>query len=245
MAPDRATARLPPPLTPPPSDADLDPETIARRKQAAARAAAELVVDGMTLGLGTGSTVAFLLTALGERAGELARTRCVATSPETARVARSLGLRVVELDEVGELDLAIDGADQVDPDCRLVKGGGGAHTREKIVACSARRFVVIVSVEKLVSRLGPPVPLEVLKFGVQRTLAEIGHARLRDVGASPDGNPIADYFGPVDDPRALAERLSQTPGVVEHGLFAPELVSEVLIAGEDGITRRAGGKPAV
>jgi ribose 5-phosphate isomerase A len=278
MAPDRATARLPPPLTPARSDADpdadpdaasldaadLDPETIARRKSAAARAAAELVVDGMALGLGTGSTVAYLLAALGERADELTRTRCVATSPATAAIARKLGLNVGELDEVGELDLAIDGADQIDPAGWLIKGGGGAHTREKIVACAARRFVVIVSVEKLVSRLTPPVPLEVLEFGVQRTLATVGDARLRMIGdreagghgtgergvggheatRSPDGNLIADYHGPVDDPRALAERLSQTPGVVEHGLFAPELVSEVLIAGAGGVTRRAGGKSA-
>jgi ribose 5-phosphate isomerase A len=277
MAPDRATARLPQPLTPPLSDADLAPETIAQRKQAAARAAAELVVDGMALGLGTGSTVAFLLTALGERASELTRTRCVATSPETAQIARELGLHVGELDEVGELDLAIDGADQVDPDCWLIKGGGGAHTREKIVACAARRFVVIVSVEKLVSRLTPPIPLEVLRFGAQRTLAELGDARLRDVierdtgqtgesartretegdqeignrqttdrqaAVSPDGNLLAWYDGHFEDASLLAARLGQTPGVVEHGLFAPELISEVLIAGGDGVTRRAGGKPA-
>ncbi len=125
----------------------LDPETIEERKDAVARAEAELVTDGMALGLGTGSTVAYLLRALGERADELRETRCVATSPETARIARELGLSVHELDEVGELDLAIDGADQVDPDCWLVKGGGGAHTREKIVAAAARRFGVIVSAE--------------------------------------------------------------------------------------------------
>ena len=267
MAPDRTPARSSPSLSGTDSDpasldsanpgpanlgpADLDPETIARRKSAAARAAAELVVDGMALGLGTGSTVAFLLAALGERADRLRQTRCVATSPATAELARSLGLRVDELDEVGELDLAIDGADQVDPDCWLIKGGGGAHTREKIVACAARRFVVIVSVEKLVSRLTPPVPLEVLRFGAGRTLAELRHARLRDVGASPDGNLLAWYDDPFEDARLLAARLGQTPGVVEHGLFAPELVSEVLIAGgappQDGgvgVTRRAGGRPA-
>jgi ribose 5-phosphate isomerase A len=238
MAPDRATARLRPPL----SDEDLNPATIEVRKDAAARAAAELVQDGMALGLGTGSTVAHLLAALGERARELTETRCVATSPATARIARELGLRVCELDEVGELDLAIDGADQVDPRCRLVKGGGGAHTREKIVAAAARRFVVIVSAEKQVTRLGPPVPLEVLRFGVERTLATVGDARLRNAGASPDGNLLADYHGPVEDAHGLAVRLSKTPGVVEHGLFAPELVSEVLVAGADGVRRRAGGK---
>ena len=203
----------------------------------------------MRVGLGTGSTVAHLLAALGERAEELRSARCVATSPETARVARELGLEVLELDEVGELDVAIDGADQVDPEGWLVKGGGGAHTREKIVAAAARRFVVIVSAEKAVARLGPPVPLEILRFGAERTLRALGSARLRPGGdepaqASPDGNLIADYTGPVDDPRRLAARLSETPGVVEHGLFEPEMVSEVLIAGADGVQRRAGGKPS-
>ena len=237
MASDRAS-EAPSPL----SGKDLDPATIERFKDAAARAAAELVQDGMRVGLGTGSTVAHLLIALGERAEELRGVRCVATSPETAAVARELGLNVEDLDEVGELDIAIDGADQVDPAGWLVKGGGGAHTREKIVAASAKRFVVIVSAEKEVARLGPPVPLEVLQFGVQRTLAAIGDAWLRDVRASPDGNLIADYTGPVGDARRLAERLSATPGVVEHGMFAPEMVSEIFVAGADGVRRRAGGK---
>ena len=131
-----------------------------------------------------------------------------------------------------------------------MKGGGAAQTREKIVAAAARRFVVIVSAEKAVAALRPPVPLELLRFGVERTLAEVGEARLRagsgahprgalqsaggeqantvDSLASPDGNLIADYFGPIGDPAGLAARLSATPGVVEHGLFAPEMVSCVL-----------------
>ncbi len=239
MASDRAP-EAPPSL----SGTDLDQATIERHKDAAARAAAELVQDGMRVGLGTGSTVAHLLNALGERAEELRDARCVATSPATAAIARELGLSVGELDEVGELDIAIDGADQVDPDGWLVKGGGGAHTREKIVAACARRFIVIVSAEKILARLGPPVPVEVLRFGARQTLAALDGAQLRDVDASPDGNLIADYLGTVEDPRALAERLSATPGVVEHGLFAPELVSEIFIAGADGVRRRAGGKPS-
>ncbi|HWY18145.1 MAG TPA: ribose-5-phosphate isomerase RpiA [Solirubrobacteraceae bacterium] len=240
MASDRAP-EAPSPL----SDEDLDPIEIGRRKLAAARAAAELVQDGMAVGLGTGSTVAYLLAALGERAGELKRARCVATSPATAHIARDLGLKVHGLDDVRELDIAIDGADQVDPQGWLVKGGGGAHTREKIVASCARRFVVIVSAEKVLARLRAPVPVEVLRFGVQCTLAAIGDTRLRDVRASPDHNLIADYLGPFEDPRALAARLSGTPGVVEHGLFAPEMVSEIVVAGADGVRRRVGGKSAV
>jgi ribose 5-phosphate isomerase A len=219
-----------------------DAGPVALRKREAAYAAAEEVQDGMRLGLGTGSTVAFLLQALGERASSLTGVLCAATSPQTASMARALGLGVEELDELGELDLAIDGADQVDPQGWLIKGGGAAHTREKIVAAAARRFVVIVSGEKVVAELAAPVPLELVPFAVQTTLAAVGDARLRDVPPSPDGGLIADYFGPVGDPRELASRLSATPGVVEHGLFAPELVSSILIAGAAGVERRTGAK---
>ena len=217
-----------------------DDGDVERHKRAAARAAAEMVKDGMRVGLGTGSTVAHLLGALSER--ELREVICVATSPATQRAARALGLMVRKLDQVGELDMAIDGADQIDPSGWLVKGGGGAHTREKIVAAAARRFVVIASAEKAVAELAPPVPLELMRFGVQSTLKMLAHARLRDGEESPDGGLIADYFGPVGEPRELSARLSATPGVVEHGLFAPEMVSVILIAGENGVERRAGAK---
>jgi ribose 5-phosphate isomerase A len=164
--------------------------------------------------------------------------RCVATSPATERAARELGLVVEDLDALGRLDIAIDGADQIDPRGWLMKGGGGAHTREKIVAAASERFVVIASAEKAVSTLGPPVPLEVLRFGAHTTLASLGEAALREVPPSPEGNLLADYLGPVDDPRALAERLSGVPGIVDHGLFAPELVSDILIAGAGGVDHR-------
>jgi ribose 5-phosphate isomerase A len=213
---------------------------VSGQKRAAARAAAELVQDGMRVGLGTGSTVAYLLPALA--ASGYTKLRCVATSPMTELAARALGLTVEALDEVGELDLAIDGADQIDSRGWLIKGGGGAHTREKIVACSARRFVVIASANKAVSELAPPVPLELVPFGVGRTLLSLDPARLRGVEPSPDGGLIADYHGPIGDPRELAAGLSATPGVVEHGLFAPDLVSLILIAGEGAIERRAGAK---
>ncbi len=228
-----------------------DENVIARQKRAAARAAAEMVKDGMCVGLGTGSTVAHLLPALAER--ELTGVSCVATSPATERAARALGFTVRDFEEVDELDLAIDGADQIDPTGWLVKGGGGAQTREKIVAAAARRFVVIVSANKLVAELAPPVPLEVMRFGLQSTLRALVDARVRrpsgadsanrDQGQlSPDGGLIADYLGPVGDPRELSAQLSAIPGVVEHGLFAPELVSVILIAGEDGVEPRTGGK---
>ncbi len=213
----------------------------AAEKQLAARAAAELVQDGMKLGLGTGSTVAHLLPAIAERS--LTEIVCVATSPATETAALALGLRVQTLDQLGTLDLAIDGADQVDPEGWLIKGGGGAHTREKIVATAARQFVVIVSADKEVAQLAAPVPLELLSFGARAVLEQLAPAMLRRCPPSPDGNLIADYLGQVEDPRALSGRLSATAGVVEHGLFAPELVSLILTGTGTGVRRRAGAKP--
>jgi ribose 5-phosphate isomerase A len=234
MASPRATGRQQRPLS--------ERDATAQWKRAAAAAAAEIVQEGMRVGLGTGSTVAYLLKALGER--ELSGVRCVATSPATERAARALGLTVLDLDEVGELDVAIDGADQIDPSGWLVKGAGAAQTREKIVASAARRFVVIASAEKAVRQLAAPVPLELMRFGVHSTLKALAQARLREGHESPDGGLIADYVGPVLEPRELAARLSATPGVVEHGLFAPEMVSLILIAGEGGVERREGAKRA-
>jgi ribose 5-phosphate isomerase A len=202
--------------------------TIEAEKEAAARAAAALVQDGMRVGLGTGSTVAPMLPALAERGLTL---RCVATSVATDVRARELGLIVEPFEALDALDIAIDGADQVAPDGWLVKGGGGAHTREKVVAAAAARFVVIGSSDKVVDALRPPVPLELLPFGLPATLRALGDARPRpDTPPSPDGNVIADLFEPFDDPTALAAQLDAIPGVVGHGLFAPALVSDVLIA---------------
>jgi ribose 5-phosphate isomerase A len=211
--------------------------SIDAEKRAAAEAAALLVEDGMRVGLGTGSTVAFLLPALAERGLEL---RCVATSVATETAARELGLAVetfVGVDALGQLDIAIDGADQVDPAGWLVKGGGAAHTREKAVAAAADRFVVIASSDKSVDRLRPPVPLELLAFGLQATLTAIGRAELRDVPPSPDGGVIADYTGRVDDPQALAAYFDATPGILEHGLFSPTLVYEILVGRGDRLQR--------
>jgi ribose 5-phosphate isomerase A len=200
-----------------------------REKQLAAEAAAALVEDGMSVGLGTGTTVALLLPALAARGLSL---RCVATSLQTERRARELGLRVESFNGIARLDVAIDGADQIAPDRWLVKGGGAAHTREKVVAAAADRFVVIASSDKLVARIRPPVPLELLAFGLAATLRRLEPARLRDVPPSPDGNPIADYLGDVRDPAELAARLDATAGLVEHGLFPPALVTDVIVAGE-------------
>lgn len=202
----------------------MDLET---EKKAAAEAAAALVGDGMLIGLGTGSTVAYLLPALARRARAL---RCVATSPLTEEAARRAGLVVEPFGGHDRFDLAIDGADQIAPDGWLVKGGGAAHTREKLVAASAERFVVIADSAKPVARLHGPIPLELLEFGLQSTLRRLGTVRRRDVPQSPDGGIIVDFTGAVDDPATLAERLARTPGVVEHGLFPPEMVTMALVA---------------
>jgi ribose 5-phosphate isomerase A len=204
-----------------PGESPIDVE-----KRVAAEAAAELVEDGTKVGLGTGSTVAFLLPALAARKLSI---HCVATSPATEQHARELGIDVGPFDGVDRLDIAIDGTDQVTPDAWLIKGGGGAHFREKIVAAAADRFVVIGDSSKPVGELSAPVPLELSKFGLAATMREIGEVDLRDVPQSPDGGLIADYRGPVGDPAELGAWFASIPGVVEHGLFPPKLVSEVLI----------------
>lgn len=216
-------------------DMDIDAE-----KAAAAAAAAELVADGMTVGLGTGSTVAYLLTALARRTVSL---RYVASSPRTEQAAREIGLTVEPFDEIDELDIAIDGADQIAPDGWLVKGGGAAQTREKIIAAAAKHFVVIADSTKAVASVHPPIPLELVHFGLAATLRELEPVRLRGTSVSPDGGVIADYLGPVGEPGRLAAWLSATPGLVEHGLFPPRLVSMVLMGRGGSVERRTLTSP--
>jgi ribose 5-phosphate isomerase A len=208
--------------------------SVEKEKKAAARAAALLVEDGMTVGLGTGTTVAYLLPALAARGLTI---RCVATSVQTEEQARSLGLSVEPFEGIARLDIAIDGADQIAPDGWIVKGGGAAHTREKVVAASSDRFVVIASSDKLVEAIAAPIPLELLGYGLDATFARLGEVALRGGPPSPDGGIIADYLGPVEDPAALAAWLDATPGIVEHGLFPPGLTNEVLIGRRNDVER--------
>jgi ribose 5-phosphate isomerase A len=208
------------------------------QKRRAADAAADDVRDGMRVGLGTGSTVAYLLAALARRRP---RADYVATSPRTAEAARAHGLEVGSFDSLEWLDLAIDGADQVAPDGWLVKGAGGAHTREKLVAAAAERFVVIVDESKLVDAIAAPIPLELVSFGLASTLTRLESVALRVAPASPDQGRLADFFGEVQDPAELARHLDETPGVIEHGLFAPSMVSEVLVGRPEGVERRVIG----
>src|SRR5262245_20528008 len=182
----------------------------------------------MTVGLGTGSTVAHLLPAIARRG--LEGIRCVATSVATEDQARELGIPVEDFDSLARLDIAIDGTDEVTPEGWLIKGGGGAHLREKIVAAAADRFVVIADSSKPVVALRGPVPLELFGFGVASTLARLGsEVALRDAPPSPDGGAIADYRGEISDPADLAARLEADPGIASHGLFGPAMVGDVLV----------------
>jgi len=209
-----------------------------QEKKLAAEAAAALVEDGMKVGLGTGSTVAFLLPALAARG--LQGLRCVSTSVATEEQGRQLGLPVEPFEQLERLDIAIDGTDEVTPDGWLIKGGGAAHLREKIVAAAAARFVVIGDSSKPVEQLRGPVPVEVFGFGAAATLARLGpDVVTRDVPPSPDGGVIADYRGAIPgDPAQLAARLEADPGVAAHGLFPPTMVSELLIGRGDGVEGR-------
>ncbi len=192
----------------------------------------------MRVGLGTGSTVHWSIVALGERLPDIV---CTATSTQTHDLATSLGLDVVDPDTIGHLDLTIDGADEVDHEFNLTKGGGGAHTREKLVARMSDRFVVVVDESKLVDRLGPfGTPLEVLDFApgvVAGWVEALGSSPVTTrAQRSDNGNLLMDaHFEAIDDPDALAGALSAIPGIVEHGLFPASLVERVVVAGADGV----------
>jgi ribose 5-phosphate isomerase A len=211
---------------------------VERLKELAGRRAAEYVEGGMRVGLGSGSTVRYTILALGERQLDIT---CVATSEKSATLAAEVGLRVVPPDSLGHVDVAVDGADEVDPHFNLVKGGGGAHTREKIVASMADRFIVVVDEAKLVPRLGAfGLPLEALPFApgvVVARVMELGAAQVsRRPEPSDNGNVLLDAaFGSIDDPGELARRLAEVPGLVDHGLFPAEMVERVVVAGAGGV----------
>lgn len=217
-------------------------------KRAAAYAAADLVQDGMTIGLGSGSTFLFVLDRLADRIRrEGLRLRGTPTSEGTAAAARKQGIPLTSLDEVARLDLAIDGADEVDPDKHLIKGGGAAHTRERLVAATADELVVIVGENKLVPILGAAfrLPVEVIPFGwthAQRRVEATGcTTALRMSGDAPlttdNGNWILDcsYDG-ITEPAALAAVLDATVGVVDHGLFVG-MAGRIVVADDRGQVR--------
>ena len=229
--------------------ADLNP--IDKAKFVAAKRAVEFVEDGMKLGLGTGSTSAWMVRCLAERVREEGlRVTGVATSSRTAQLATSLGLNVRTLDEVRWLDLTIDGADEFDPDLNLIKGGGAALLQEKIVATASDQMIVIADAAKEVSRLGAfPLPIEVIPFGWQTTKALIEETLVamdvmtREVSlrlsgdralVTDESNHILDlHLGRIGNPRQLALVLNQIPGVVENGLFI-DICDIVVIGAPDG-----------
>ncbi|MGB9930622.1 ribose-5-phosphate isomerase RpiA [Haloarcula amylolytica] len=216
-------------------------------KREAGKSAAEAVEDGMVVGLGTGSTAAHAIRAIGRVVDAGLDVVGVPTSFQSRQLARDCGIPLADLDDVS-VDLAIDGADEV-ADGHLIKGGGAAHAREKIVDASADRFLVVADPTKEAERLSVPVPVEVLPMA-RSTVA----AAVEDLGGDPqlrraerkdgpvvtdNGNIVLDCdFGPIDDPAALASDLAALPGVVEHGLFV-DLADEIHVGTTDGVTVRA------
>jgi ribose 5-phosphate isomerase A len=228
-------------------------ERDSRNKQRAAEHAVECVESGMVVGLGSGSTALFALRKIGEllRDGRLRDIRGIPCSAETEKEARRLGIPLVGLAEQSLIDLTIDGADEVDPELNLIKGGGGALLREKIVAQASRREIVVVDETKLSPVLGArrPLPVEVISFGWrgQASYLESLGARVKrrlDADGSPfetdEGNLVLDCeFGPIPRARDLAAKLAARAGIVEHGLFLG-LASEVIVAGDAGVRRLQG-----
>jgi len=217
----------------------------SQEKEAAGRAAAKLVSDGEIVGLGTGSTAYFAVIALGERVQAGLKIIGIPTSVQTGDLARTVGIPLTTLDENPEIDITIDGADEVDPNLNLIKGGGGALLREKVVAPASKKMVVVADSGKVVPGLGKfPLPVEVIPFA--RTLIE---KKIVSLGASPrlrmrpdgslfitdNGNQILDCsFGRIDNPPALAVLLSNIPGIVEHGLFIG-LAKLAIVGRGDGV----------
>jgi ribose 5-phosphate isomerase A len=216
-------------------------------KRLVAKRAVEFVADGMTVGLGTGTTATMFIRELATRVQQGLKIRCVASSDASHDLGRSLGIDVTTLDELPDLDLYVDGADEVGPGLALIKGGGGALLREKIVASAAREFLVVVDSTKLVERLGKfPLPVEVVKMAlpvVEPRLAALGLNPRQRKAKSCEGPFLTDeknYIldcacGVIEDPEVLAAEIRGIVGVVEHGLFLG-MASLALVAGEDGVT---------
>jgi len=208
-----------------------DASSNSAAKKAAGEAAAELVRNGMVVGLGTGSTVAWTIKRLGERVREEDLDFYgVPTSFQAEQLAIESNIRLTSLNQHPVLDLAIDGADQVDRELMVIKGGGAAHAREKVVSCSARWFVIVADQSKFVERLTWPVPVEVIPMAFRlagRRLDELGGKPVLRQGLRKDGPVITDNgnfvmdvdFGTIEDPKSLAAKISLIPGVVEHGIF--------------------------
>lgn len=209
-------------------------------KQVAARASLKFIEDGQIVGLGTGSTAAYFIKFLGERVKAGFKIRGIPTSIQSQKLAEECGIPLTTLDQVDHIDVDVDGADEFDPQLRLIKGGGGALLREKIIASVSRKFIVVADASKQVAVLGRfPLPVEVIPFAeslLTRNITALGATvTLRKAGGdvpykTDEGHHILDcHFGQIADPSALACTLSEMPGVVEHGLFI-NMASAVLLA---------------
>lgn len=223
---------------------------IDTQKLQAAKRALDYVKPGMRLGLGTGSTAEKFVDLLGAKVRDGLEVICVPTSEATRLQAEALGIPLTTLEAEPELDLTVDGADELDESLQLIKGGGGAHLREKIVAAASRRMVVIADESKRVKVLGRfPLPVEIVTFGWRSTLSKVsdtvgmngckGPVTLRGSQADPfitdNGNYILDCaFGEIEDPQKVAMQLSLLPGVAEHGLFIG-LTHAAVVAGANGV----------
>lgn len=227
-----------------------DQDDEAARKRAAACAAVAEIQDGMLVGLGTGTTASFAIAALGERVAAGLSVTTVATSLAASRAAEAAGLPVLPFDALARLDLAIDGADEIDPQLRAIKGKGGAMLREKIVAAAAGRMIVIVDDGKQVTKLGRGLlPVEILPFAagfvshrIECLGATVSRRLAGDASYRTDqDNIILDCrFGPIEDPQALAAALSAIPGLLGHGLFLEE-IDAAYIGGSDGVIKLTRG----
>jgi ribose 5-phosphate isomerase A len=220
-----------------------------REKEAAARASLQFVKDGQVVGLGTGSTAAFFIKLLAEKVKAGLRVRGIPTSVRSGELAESLGIPLTTLDECQEIDVTVDGADEVDPQLRLIKGGGGAMLREKIVASATKKLVIVADASKQVAVLGKfPLPVEVIGFAqalVAKRITELGAAV--SVRKGEDGRPymtdehhhILDCrFGLIRDADGLAQELSDMPGIVEHGLFVGMAKVVLFARGEEIVELR-------
>ncbi|WP_410769319.1 ribose-5-phosphate isomerase RpiA [Fontibacillus sp. BL9] len=215
-------------------------------KQAAGYRAAELVRDGMIVGLGTGSTAYYAIEKIGQRVAEGLQIRAIATSKASEELAEKYGIPLIPASEIQRLDLAIDGADEVDPGMALIKGGGGALLREKLVAINSDRFIVIADSGKMVSQLGQfKLPIEIVPFSYEWTLGQLQRRydvdfemRTRDGGlyVTDNGNYIVDAaFGAIESPAQLSHELKMMTGVVDHGLFV-DIADTVIVGYDDGTT---------
>jgi len=220
-----------------------DPDSsAARQKHAAAEHALRFLRPGTVVGVGSGSTVAFFIAALSKRTVDFPRV--VSSSVLSTQLLEAAGIRVRDLNDIETVDVYVDGADEVDPSLCLIKGGGGALTREKIIAQASRQFVCIVDQSKQVAVLGGfPLPVEVIPMArslVTRELQSIGATVTQRTGfATDDGNLILDAAGlEIDDPPALEARINQWPGVVTVGLFARRRPDVLLVAGSNGVVER-------